>query len=282
MVDLKTLKDTLISLGIHPGMKLVVHSAFSSFGGVEGGPEAFCRLLMELLTPEGVLMMPSFTFELYEGKDIGKPFDYLNTPSDTGIVTEVFRKMPGVYRSADPCHATSVWGKDALSYVKDHHKIPTVAQDCPIGKLELQGGYVMTISCEPAVTLMHVVEYTNHVPCLGCRSEEYEGILADGRHVRLRTWGWRKGHCNALDTPKIFETMRQSGEMKEALLGNARICLFPCSAYRKAYEPLIKANCPQCPVRPRVVPMTVPSDWDQEKECLLPGTTAFTGELPLA
>ena len=68
--------------------------------------------------------------------------------------------------------------------------------------------------------------------------------------------------------------------MKEALLGNARLCLFPCSAYRKAYEPLLKANCPQCPVRPRVVPMTVPSDWDQKKECLLT-RDAFTGELPL-
>ena len=60
MVSLKELKDTLLRLGLKPGMKLMVHSKFSSFGGVEGGPEAFCRLLMELLTPEGVLMMPSF------------------------------------------------------------------------------------------------------------------------------------------------------------------------------------------------------------------------------
>ena len=129
MVALQELKDTLLRLGLKPGMKLMVHSKFSSFGGVEGGPEAFCRLLMDILTPEGTLMMPSFTFGIYEGKTYGQPFDYLNTPSDTGIVTEFFRKMPGVCRSADPCHATSVWGKDAWLYVKDHHKIPTVAPD---------------------------------------------------------------------------------------------------------------------------------------------------------
>ena len=103
MVALQELKDMLLRLGLKPGMKLVVHSKFSSFGGVEGGPEAFCRLLMDILTPEGTLMMPSFTFKIYEGKLFGQPFDYLNTPSDTGIVTEFFRKMPGVYRSADPC-----------------------------------------------------------------------------------------------------------------------------------------------------------------------------------
>ena len=280
MVSLQELKDALLRLGLKPGMKLVVHSKFSSFGGVEGGPEAFCRLLMDILTPEGTLMMPSFTFKIYKGKLSGQPFDYLNTPSDTGIVTEFFRKMPGVYRSADPCHATLAWGKDAWWYVKDHHKIPTVSQDCPIGRLEQRGGYVLTVTCEHSVTLMHVVEHTNHVPCLGIRTEEFTGILADGRQVKLRTWGWRKGHCSALDTPKIFETMRRNGELSEITIGNARLCLFPCSAYRKAYEPLLAAHCPQCPVRPRVVSLTVPTDWDLEKDCLLPDSTAFTGDLP--
>ncbi len=97
--------------------------------------------------------------------------------------------------------------------LKDHHKSPTVSQDCPIGKLEQHGGYVLTVSCEDAVTLMHVVEHTDHVPCLGIRTEEYTGSLADGRQVKLRTWGWRKGPCDALDTPKIFGTMRQYGKL---------------------------------------------------------------------
>ena len=278
MITHAELKQTLSGLGVRAGMRLIVHSAFSSFHDeVEGGPEGFCRALMEILTPEGTLLMPTFTFKVYSGKV--KPFDHLNTPSDTGIVTEVFRKMPGVYRSADPCHSTAAWGKDAWWYVKDHHKVPTVSAECPIGRLEQRGGYVMTVSCENAVTFMHIVEQTNHVPCLGDRTEEYPGLLADGREVRLRTWGWRDGTCPALDTPAIFDAMRAAGEISETGLREARLSLFPCSAYRKAYEARLSAHCPQCTIRPRVKPATVPSDWDREHECLLP-SDAFTDELP--
>ena len=278
MITQTELKQTLAGLGVRAGMRLIVHSAFSSFGEeMEGGPEGFCRTLMELLTPEGTLLMPTFTFKVYSGKV--KPFDYLNTPSDTGIATEVFRKMPGVYRSADPCHATAAWGKDAGWYVKDHHKVPTVSADCPIGRLEQRGGYVLTVSCPSAVTFMHVVEHTNHVPCLGVRTEEYAGLLADGRAVKLRTWGWRDGSCPALDTPGIFADMRAAGEIAETKLRGAELSLFPFPAYRKAYEARLAAHCPQCAIRPRVRPSTVPSDWDSEHECLLPGD-AFTGELP--
>jgi len=280
MVDLKTLKASLVKLGVKPGMRLIVHTKFSAFGGVEGGPEGFIRTLMELLTPEGTLLMPTFTFQLYEGKDYGKPFDYCNSPSATGIVSETFRKMPGVYRSADPCHPTAAWGKDAKWFVEERHKVPTVSKDSPIGRLEQKGGHILMVSCEDSVTFMHVVEFTNHVPCLGCRTEEYDGILADGKQVKLRTWGWRKGTCTALDTPKIFQTMRGCGEMSEADVGNAHLSLFPCSAYRTAYEPLLAAHCPACPIRPRTVSRTVPTDWDMEKERLL-SSDAFTGDLDL-
>jgi len=278
MVDLKSLKASLMKLGVKPGMRLIVHTKFSSFGGVENGPEGFIRTLMEILTPEGTLLMPTFTFAIYEGKQYGAPFDYENSPSATGIVSETFRKMPDVYRSADPCHATAAWGKDAQWFVEAHHKVPTVSKNSPIGRLEQKDGFILMVSCEDSVTFMHVVEYSNHVRCLGCRTEEYDGILSGGKQVKLRTWGWRKGKCPALDTPKIFETMRGSGRMTEADVGGAHLSLFPCSAYRAAYEPLLAAHCPACAIRPREVSRTVPSDWDKEKDCLLP-SDAFTGDL---
>ena len=56
--------DTLVqgfrTLGLEPGMGLMVHSSLRSFGYVEGGAATVVDALMEVLTPSGTLLMPSF------------------------------------------------------------------------------------------------------------------------------------------------------------------------------------------------------------------------------
>ena len=43
------ISDALKELGVKSGMKLVVHSAMSSLGTFDGGAEAFCRILTEVV-----------------------------------------------------------------------------------------------------------------------------------------------------------------------------------------------------------------------------------------
>ncbi|MBR4662615.1 MAG: AAC(3) family N-acetyltransferase [Lentisphaeria bacterium] len=270
-------------LGLRPGMKLIVHSAFSAIGQVEEGAEGFCRQLLQTIGPKGTVLMPAFTFNLYSGKDVGQPFDVLNSPSCCGILTEVFRKMPGVFRSCDPCHSYCAWGNHAADFIRNHHRVPTVSRFSPLGLLEAEDGWCLTIAAANAVTFMHVVESTFGAPCLGERTEEYPGILSDGSRVRLRTWGWRAKtcpDCAANQTGKLFGMLRRKGALKEVMLGNAQLCLFRLADYRKVYEQLLsKADCRNRKVRPRVRPATVKSDWDKRLE-QLKKSSAFTGELP--
>ena len=279
----KEIQKAFRELGIHVGMKLVVHSAFSAFGKVEGGPEAFCRMLMKAVGKKGNLLMPVFTFPLYEGKDFGQPFDIRNTPSCCGILTETFRKLPGVLRSGDPCHSFAAWGDRAADFVRNHHKVPTVSEASPLGLLEAADGWCLAIAAADAVTFMHVVESSFGAPCLGVRTEEFPAVLADGRRVKLRTWGWRAKtcpDCPANQTGKIFDTLRRQGVLRETMLGNARLWLFRLADYRKVYEALLrKAKCRTRSARPRVCAVTVKSDWDARRG-KLKKTTAFTGELP--
>ena len=270
-------------LGLRAGMKLVVHSAFSAIGKVEGGPEAFCRLLMKTLGSKGTLLMPAFTFQLYEGKEFGQPFDIRNTPSCCGILTETFRKMPGVFRSAEPCHSFSAWGAGAEELVRNHHKVPTVSEFSPLGLLEAADGWCMTVAAPSAVTFMHVVESSFGAPCLGVRSEEFPAILADGSKVKLRTWGWRETtcpECPARRTAEIFARMRRAKTLHEVVLGNAALLLFRLADYRQVYEAMLtEADCRNRKARPRVRPSTVKSDWDKRRN-RLKASDAFTGELP--
>ena len=63
IVTREDLKKGFLALGLTAGMKVMVHSSLKSFGYVEGGADAVIDVLMEILTPEGTLMMPSFNHE---------------------------------------------------------------------------------------------------------------------------------------------------------------------------------------------------------------------------
>lgn len=100
---------SLTAVGARRGDTLMLHSHLPAFGFFEGGPETLIRATMDFLGPDGTLVMPAFT--LSYGKS--RVFDLENTPSETGVLTEVFRKMPGVRRSLHPFHSVCALGRRA-------------------------------------------------------------------------------------------------------------------------------------------------------------------------
>jgi len=279
----KEFEKAILALGVTKGMKLAVHSTFSSMGEVTGGAEAICDVFQRVIGKDGLLLMPTFTFQLYsKGKFFGKPYDVLNTPSRVGILGETFRHLPGVYRSYDPCHPWAAWGREAISFVEGHHLVTTISPKSPIGLLEQHDGWCMTISAAASVTFMHVVEYSYGARCTGMRTEEYDAILPDGQKVKLRTWSWREDTCERCPehrTAEIYALLRKRHALRETMLGNAHITLFRLADYRKAYETLLKECCNKdSRAYPRTVATSVPSDWDEKRQCIKKNTTAYTGE----
>ena len=100
----KVLIRDLENIGIKKGDVLVVHSSMKSMGHVEGGPECVIAALTEAVGETGTLIFPSFTYRtsysdsFYSNKD---------TPSCVGLLSEVFRKMDGVYRTNHPTHSAA-------------------------------------------------------------------------------------------------------------------------------------------------------------------------------
>ncbi|MDD5727789.1 MAG: AAC(3) family N-acetyltransferase [Victivallales bacterium] len=257
------IKKALRKLGIKKGDKIMFHSSLSSLGEVVGGTETVCRACMELVGMEGVLMMPSFNHYQAVGKEGKGFFDPLKTPTTNGAIPDFFWKMKDVFRSLDPSHAFAVWGKDAVDYVKGHHKVPTMGYGSPLELLERGGGKVVLVDCPDANTFVHVVEMTNDVPCLGQRTEEYNVKLPNGKMAKHRTWGWRDGICRVIKVQKHYELMRREKLIKEGTIGGAQVMVFAMKDFRKIYERLLKGKirgvegCADCPVRPRQVAATV-------------------------
>ena len=58
----------LIALGIEPGVTVMMHSSLSALGPVEGGPEAVVDALLEVIGPDGTLLVPAFRDSVWEDR----------------------------------------------------------------------------------------------------------------------------------------------------------------------------------------------------------------------
>ena len=57
--------------------------------------------------PGGLLILPTFTYSFTEGE----PYDRAQSPSTVGVLTEHFRTLPGVRRTADPLFSCALLGE---------------------------------------------------------------------------------------------------------------------------------------------------------------------------
>lgn len=255
-----TLKEGLRSLGVGPGMKVMVHSSLKSFGHVEGGADTVVDALMELLTPEGTLVMPSFNHEApYEQ---GEVYDAAHTPTINGIIPDTFWRRPGVMRSINPTHPFAAWGKDARRYTEDHQKTSAMGPDSPLGRLMEDGGYCLLLGVGyTRNTFHHYVETCEGAPCLRLRGEVYPVRLADGTETTAHTWSWRGGRC-PIDDGALYAPL-MAGVDRRARIGDADVTLYKLSeGYEVIARPLREGlagypPCSRCAVRPRVCRWTV-------------------------
>ncbi|MCX5777176.1 MAG: AAC(3) family N-acetyltransferase [Candidatus Firestonebacteria bacterium] len=282
-------------IGLKPKDKIMVHSSFLLIGGymlknglnwkeeMQNSPALFIKVLMDLITEEGVIMMPSFNHGApYEEGGPGY-YSPLETPTTNGVMPDLFWRMKGVYRSIDPTHPFAVWGKNARDYVKNQHKLTTMGYDSPLQMIEKGGGKVLIIDAPKGNTFHHIVEMTNNAHCVSVRGEEYPVKLPDGKIVKVRTWGWREGRCKITDPVLYFKTMEERGLLNIAMIGKAKIFTFDMKDCRKVIEEYFDGKfegygCKICQVMPRVVPETVECDWDFAAKKVKSNTTAFIGE----
>lgn len=255
-------------LGISAGDGLMVHSSLKSFGRVEGGPETVIDALMDVLTPDGTLMMPSFNHGVPFHDDGLGYYDPTETSTTNGAIPELFWRRPDVLRSLNPVHAFAAWGARAEAYLADHHRMRTVE---PLARLADDGGVCLLLGVGyKANTFHHVVEMRLESPCLSWRTEAYDVRLPEGRIVEGRNWSWRAGGCPFND-PARYEPLMAPVERRTDI-GNCQAVAY---TMRDAFDiiagPLREGMgefppCSGCPVRPQHTDRTVPSDWDPERQ----------------
>lgn len=262
-------------------MGVMVHTSLSSFGYVEGGAATVVATLMDMLTPEGTLLMPTFN----HGQPFrqGEPGYYHpeKTPTINGAIPDFFWRQPGVFRSLNPTHPFAAWGKQARRYTTLHHRTLTMGPSSPLGLLHRDDGYCLLLGVDyTSNTFHHVVEMSTGAPCLGQRTEAYPVVLPGGRRVMARTWGWRERACPFTDNNRYAALMQH--KQRVATIGDCRAIFYRLrDGYAVVADLLAHGKfgfppCSGCPIRPRGVSWTVDSDWDSANNCLRAGADAWT------
>jgi aminoglycoside 3-N-acetyltransferase len=160
MLKKEDLVQGFSKLGLKAGDTALVHSSYKSLGEVDGGPQTVLDALLEVLTPDGTLIMPTFNFNFNQGE----PWDVNKTPSHMGVLTEIARTNPDSRRVFHPFYSFAILGKlkDELTRVRYKDSYGT---DSIFMKLRQLDGKIMIIglSYTHSMTFFHHIEQMNGV-----------------------------------------------------------------------------------------------------------------------
>lgn len=172
-----SLAEDLRRLGLTPGMVVLVHSSLSALGWVNGGPVAVIQALMDVLTPEGTLMLPAHSGDLSDPAEWNSPpvpaewhqiirdtmpaYDPRFTPTrGLGRVAELFRTFPDVTRSGHPCVSFAAWGAQAQFLTENHRLNWSLGEDSPLARLyDLDGRVLLLGTGHDNNTSIHLAQY---------------------------------------------------------------------------------------------------------------------------
>ena len=117
MVTQTDIEKSLKEIGLKAGDTVLFHSSLKSLGQVDGGANAVISAFLNTVTCDGTVIVPTFC-----QKDFDNAYKtwHMDKPSDVGLITEVFRKMPEAKRSNQATHSVAAIGKMTDYYTSTH------------------------------------------------------------------------------------------------------------------------------------------------------------------
>ncbi|MBI9112695.1 AAC(3) family N-acetyltransferase [Maridesulfovibrio ferrireducens] len=168
-IPVSEISDQLTNAGILSTDTVFVRISLSAGLAFEGGVQAFLKALMDYFTPNGTLVMSSYTFNKSPILFLADNpfFDSKTTTDQLSLVNELFRRTPGVLRSIHPTHSVCAFGKNAKWIVADHHKSEyCYSPNSPFARLYELGAKEISIGVYPTSISFHYIEQfvPKHIP----------------------------------------------------------------------------------------------------------------------
>ena len=228
-----SLKSQLQQLGIKDGDAIIVHSSLKSLGWIAGGPQAVVEALMETVSPEGTIIMPSQSADNSDPvywmqppvpenwhqsiRDHLPAFDpHLSELRGMGKIAECFHRHPDTIRSPHPTHSFMSWGKHAAQWMSEQPIEDSFGKKSPLAKMMQADVKILLIGVGfDTCTALHYAEFMQEQPLT---SPQGAAVLIDGKRV------WQTYDCIDMDSDRFPELVKDyPGEIHKGILGQAEV-----------------------------------------------------------
>ncbi|WP_412851818.1 AAC(3) family N-acetyltransferase [Ectothiorhodospira shaposhnikovii] len=229
----------------------MVHASWRPGNGFLGRPSDMVTTLKDLVGHQGLLIMPSLTYQNESSREFlarGVPMDVRRSPSQMGLLSEVFRRGKGVRRSLSPTHPLLAWGHRAEEFLVGHDEalVPFGPQS-PFGRLLEWNGKILTIDAPfSTVTFTHFLEdrIAQTLPVPLYEPEPMEGTVIDyegvARKVPVKVLS---ATANRLRRDDLLEAeLLKEGVLKRRRVGNTRLGLLDCRAMTEVVDHLVASG----------------------------------------
>lgn len=247
MYNKEDLKKHLQIMGLKGDETILIHSSMKSIGNVVNGADTVLDAWMEYFE-KGLLLLPTHTWKtINENNPV---YDFQNTPSCVGILTNLFLKREGVIRSLHPTHSMAGYGAGAKEYLagEEYCNTPCTPGGCYDRLKDCNGKILLVGVGHERNTYIHSVEEVLNVPNrLSLMPMKLQIVMPD---KSIKTAYVRK-HYNknqphiSEDFVKLNVAFLECGAAKQVKFGNAD-CLL-CDA-KKIFEVVryVIAPEPEC------------------------------------
>ena len=145
MVTKQQIVTELRQIGMKEGQVALVHAALRTFGQVQGGADTVVAALLEVLGPQGTLVVPTFTFAHEAVPD--PVIDPKTDPSEMGAISEAVRLRPEARRSITYRHSFAAVGRWAEE---------VTAVDPALSPFDVRSSYGVMLALNGQVVLLGV------------------------------------------------------------------------------------------------------------------------------
>ena len=215
-------QQALKRLGIEPDSVLMVHSAFTQLSQDGYEPASILKAIVDYMYP-GTLLMPTMSWRFVNA--LHPVFDERQTPSNTGILTELFRKQYATVRSCHPTHSVAGMGSLATKLLASHHLDDTPCSSrSPFGLHAQHNGWILMMGISiDCCTLVHAVEEAMAPEVYLKPVTQREEYLCRDRHGVERTVSLRRHQFLPRNYFQFQDELAREGTLRVTRIDNT-IC----------------------------------------------------------
>ena len=230
--DIKKVFENLIK----EGDDLLVHSSLKNIGFFDPSPEIIIDNLEKILTELGTLIMMTDTRSFAKTKTFS-----LTQKSETGLLSEYFRKRSNVKRSKVPMISFCASGARSSQYTEIYNSY--LDNSSPFSHLLKNNGKIMLFGIGfQKCTLYHLAEERYKVPYNFYKT--FKGnLISKGQKVPIsQKYFVRKNLETKKDNRLATEMMINKKLLKKAILGSGEILVFNAKDYDECCMEILKHN----------------------------------------